>query len=323
MRVLVTGGAGFIASHVVDALVAAGHQVSVIDDLSSGKRENVNPKATFYELDVQDAAVADVVRRERPEALCHHAAQMDVRRSVADPVGDAKINLVGLLNLMEHARQHGLKRVLFSSSGGAIYGDQEVFPAAETHKTEPISPYGVAKLASERYLFFYSLTYAISYAALRYANVYGPRQNPHGEAGVVAIFAEKLLRGEQPVINGDGGQTRDYVYVGDLVRANLAALTSTFSGAVNLGTGVETDVNTILRHLRSLCGTQVPEQHGPAKPGEQRRSVIDCRLAERVFGWRPQKSLEDGLRETVAFFRARCGAKVQTSSSVHEPGPHS
>jgi UDP-glucose 4-epimerase len=310
MRVLVTGAAGFIASHVTDAFVAAGHQVSVIDDLSSGKRENLNPQAPFYHLDVQDPGVAEVMRRERPEVLCHHAAQMDVRRSVADPVFDAKVNLVGLLNLMEHGRANGLRRVLFSSTGGAIYGEQDVYPAPETHKTEPVSPYGVAKLASERYLFFYSVAYGISYAALRYANVYGPRQNPHGEAGVVAIFAEKLLRGEQPVINGDGTQTRDYVYVADLVRANLAALTSDFTGAVNLGTGIETDVNAIFHHLRTLCGSTAREQHGPEKPGEQRRSVIDNALAQRVFGWRPEVSLEDGLRETLAFFGARLANKA-------------
>jgi UDP-glucose 4-epimerase len=310
MSVLVTGGAGFIASHIVDALVAAGHQVSVIDDLSSGRRENLNPQAHFYQLDVQDAAVADVLRRERPEVLCHHAAQMDVRRSVADPVFDARVNLLGLLNLLEHGRQHGLKRVLFASTGGAIYGEQEAFPAPETHPLAPLSPYGVAKLASERYLFFYFMTYGISYAALRYANVYGPRQNPHGEAGVVAIFTEKLLRGEPPIINGDGTQTRDYVYVADLVRANLTALRSDFVGAVNLGTGIETDVNTLFRHLRTLCGSAAPEQHGPVKPGEQRRSVIDNTLAQRVLGWRPQMSLENGLRETVAFFRARVGTKA-------------
>jgi len=310
MRILISGGAGFIGSHVTDAFVAAGHHVSVIDDLSSGRRENLNPQATFYHLDVQDPGVAEVMRRERPEVLCHHAAQMDVRRSVADPVFDAKVNLVGLLNLMEHGRVNGLQRVLFASTGGAIYGEQDVYPAPETHKTEPISPYGVAKLATERYLFFYSVAYGISYAALRYANVYGPRQNPHGEAGVVAIFAEKLLRGEPPVINGDGKQTRDYVYVGDLVRANLAALTSDFTGAVNLGTGIETDVNAIFQHLRTLSGSTAPEQHGPAKPGEQRRSVIDNSLAQRVLGWRPEVSLQDGLRETLAFFRARLATKA-------------
>jgi UDP-glucose 4-epimerase len=303
MRILVTGGAGFIASHVADAFIAAGHDVSILDDLSSGRRENVNPKARFYELDVQDPRVEDILRRERPEVLCHHAAQMDVRRSVADPLFDARVNILGLINLMEHGRQHGLKRVLFSSTGGAIYGEQEAFPAPETHRAAPLSPYGVAKLASERYLFFYFVTYGIAYAALRYANVYGPRQNPHGEAGVVAIFCEKLLRGEQPVINGDGMQTRDYVYVGDLVRANLAALDSDFVGGVNLGTGIETDVNTIFRLLVRLCDSSAPERHGPAKPGEQRRSVIDNALAGRVLGWEPQVSLEGGLRQTVDFFR--------------------
>ena len=308
MRILVTGGAGFIGSHVVDTFVAAGHQVAVIDDLSSGRRENLNPQATFYQLDVQDAAVGDVFRRQQPEVLCHHAAQMDVRRSVADPVFDARVNLVGLLNLMEHGRRNGLRRVLFASTGGAIYGEQESFPAPETHKTEPLSPYGVAKLASERYLFFYSAAYGITYTALRYANVYGPRQNPHGEAGVIAIFTEKLLRGEQPVINGDGKQTRDYVYVADLVRANLAALTSDFVGALNLGTGVETDVNKLFDHLRRLCGSSVSERHGPAKAGEQQRSVIDSALAGRVVGWQPEVSLEEGLRRTVAFFRSRLNA---------------
>ena len=310
MRILVTGGAGFIASHLVEAFVAAGHQVSVLDDLSSGRRENLSAQATFYQLDVQDAAVGDVFRRERPEVLCHHAAQMDVRRSVADPVFDARVNLVGLLNLMEQGRQHGLRRVLFASTGGAIYGEQEVFPAPETHKTEPVSPYGVAKLASERYLFFYSVAYGISYTALRYANVYGARQNPHGEAGVIAIFTEKLLRGEQPVINGDGKQMRDYIHVADVVRANLAALTAEFSGALNLGTGIETDVNTLFDHLRRLCGSSAPEGHGPPKAGEQRRSVIDSALAGRVLDWRPQVGLEEGLRQTVAFFRSRLNAKA-------------
>jgi UDP-glucose 4-epimerase len=309
MRILVTGGAGFIGSHLVDAFVAAGHQVSVLDDLSSGRRENLNPRARFYQLDVQDPGVADVFARERPEVLCHHAAQMDVRRSVADPMFDARVNLVGLLNLLEQGRRHDLQRVLFASTGGAIYGEQESFPAPETHKTEPVSPYGVAKLASERYLFFYWVTYGISYAALRYANVYGPRQNPHGEAGVVAIFTEKLLRGEQPVINGDGRQQRDYIHVSDLVRANVAALTSDFVGALNLGTGVETDVNTLFHHLRTFCGSTASEQHGPAKPGEQRRSVIDSSLAQRVLGWQPQVSLEAGLQQTVTFFRKRLNAR--------------
>ncbi len=305
MKILVTGGAGFIASHVVDAYVAAGHDVVVVDDLSSGRHENLNPKARFVQLDVQDPAIGALFERERPEVLNHHAAQMDVRRSVADPVFDARVNLIGLLNLMEHGRRHGLRRVIFASTGGAIYGEQDTFPAPEGHPLAPLSPYGVAKLASERYLYFYSAAYGISYLACRYGNVYGPRQNPHGEAGVIAIFTEKLLRGELPVINGDGKQTRDYVYVGDLVRANVAALSSDHCGALNFGTGIESDVNTLFGHLVRLCGSAAPERHGPAKPGEQRRSVIDAAAAARVLGWRPEVSLEEGLRQTVAWFRER------------------
>ncbi|HVM95142.1 MAG TPA: NAD-dependent epimerase/dehydratase family protein [Candidatus Acidoferrales bacterium] len=305
MKILVTGGAGFIASHVTDAFIDAGHDVVVVDDLSSGKRENLNPQGKFYQLDIQDPKIAEVFRQERPEVLCHHAAQMDVRKSVADPVFDARVNLVGLLNLLENGRQNGLRRVLFSSTGGAIYGEQDVFPCPETHKTEPLSPYGIAKLASEKYMFFYRAQYGISYAALRYANVYGPRQNPHGEAGVVAIFTEKLLRGEQPTINGDGKQSRDYVFVGDLVRANVLALTSEYSGPLNLGTGIETNVNQLFAQLVKICNASASEQHGPAKAGEQMRSVIDSALAKRVLGWEPRVRLEDGLRQTVDFFRAR------------------
>ncbi|HVN87895.1 MAG TPA: NAD-dependent epimerase/dehydratase family protein [Candidatus Binatia bacterium] len=305
MKILVTGGAGFIASHIVDGYIAAGHEVVVIDDLSSGKRDNVNPKARFVQLDIQDPAVGEVFARERPEVLNHHAAQMDVRRSVADPVFDARVNLIGLLNLMEHGRRNGLRRVIFASSGGTVYGEQETFPAPETHPLAPVSPYGVAKLASERYLYYYATEYRIPYLACRYANVYGPRQNPHGEAGVIAIFTEKLLRGEQPIINGDGKQTRDYVFVADLVRANVAALASDYTGALNFGNGIETDVNTLYQHLVPLCGPPRPEQHGPAKPGEQRRSVVDASAAGRVLNWRPEVSLADGLRQTVEWFRAR------------------
>jgi UDP-glucose 4-epimerase len=308
MKILVTGGAGFIASHVADGFVAAGHDVIILDNLSSGVKANINPKAKFVQADVRDAELGKLFADERPEVLCHHAAQMSVRDSVADPVFDAGVNVVGFLNLLEHGRRNGLRKVLFASTGGALYGEQQTFPAAESHPTAPLSPYGIAKLASEHYLFFYNQTYGIDYVALRYANVYGPRQNPHGEAGVVAIFIERLLRGQQPVINGNGTQTRDYVFVRDVVAANLAALTAAYTGSINFGTGIETDVNQIFRTILRVGGFSAPEQHGPEKPGEQRRSVIDNGLAARTLGWRPSVTLEDGLRETVEFFRARAAS---------------
>jgi UDP-glucose 4-epimerase len=307
MKVLVTGGAGFIGSHVVDALVAAGHEVVVVDDLSTGRRENVHPKARFVELDVTDPRLVDLVRDERPAAVSHHAAQMDVRRSVADPLFDARTNILGTINLLEGARRANVRRVLFVSSGGAVYGEQEVFPAPESHPTNPVSPYGVSKRAGELYAFFYQAEYHIPFVALRYANVYGPRQDPHGEAGVVAIFTGRMLRGEPVTVNGDGRQTRDYVYVEDVARANLLALESRATGPFNIGTGIETDVNTLAQLLLAATGSRSPVRHGEAKPGEQRRSVVDVRRAAAELGWRPEVTLEDGLRRTVAWFRQRAG----------------
>jgi UDP-glucose 4-epimerase len=307
MKVLVTGGAGFIGSHVVDALVAAGHDVVVVDDLSTGRRENVHPKARLVELDVTDPRLVDLVRDERPAAVSHHAAQMDVRRSVADPLFDARTNILGTINLLEGARRANVRRVLFVSSGGAVYGEQEVFPAPESHPTNPVSPYGVSKRAGELYAFFYQAEYHIPFVALRYANVYGPRQDPHGEAGVVAIFTGRMLRGEPVTVNGDGCQTRDYVYVEDVARANLLALTSRATGPFNIGTGIETDVNTLARLLLAATGSRSPVRHGEAKPGEQRRSVVDPRRAAAELGWRPEVSLAEGLERTVAWFRERLG----------------
>src|SRR5437764_923576 len=294
--------------YVSDAFVAAGHQVSVIDDLSSGRRENVNPQARFHQVDVQDPTVADVFRTERPEVLCHHAAQMDVRRSVADPLFDARVNILGLLNLLEAARHAGVKRLVFVSSGGAVYGEQETFPAPETHPTNPVSPYGVSKRAGELYAFFFQAEYRLPFVALRYANVYGPRQDPHGEAGVVAIFTGRMLGDEPVVVNGDGRQTRDYVYVGDVARANLLALETRATGPFNIGTGVETDVNALASLLLAAAGSRSQVRHGPPKSGEQRRSVIDCRRAAELLGWRPEVSLAEGLGRTVAWFRERAGA---------------
>ena len=301
MSILVTGGAGFIGSTTVDALVNVdAGPIAVLDHLSSGKREQVNPKARFYQVNLCDAAaVKEVMARERPEIIYHFAAQMDVRRSVADPAFDAEVNLVGFLNLMEAGRQHGLRRCVLASTGGAIYGEQQAFPCDEDHPCHPLSPYGIAKLASEKYLFFYRAQYGIEYLALRYANVYGPRQDPHGEAGVVAIFCRRLL---------DGQQTRDYTYVGDVVRANLYALTAKAADlALNIGTGRETSVNALYASLAQAAGETRPAEHAPARPGEQLRSVISPRRAAAQLGWKPEVELADGLDQTLRYFRAGRG----------------
>ncbi len=306
MKILVSGGAGFIGSHVTDAYVAAGHEVVVVDDLSTGYERNLNPGARFARIDIRDrAAVNELIGRERPQVLNHHAAQMDVRRSVADPVFDAEVNLIGLLNLLEAGRQHGLRHVIFASSGGTVYGENQRVPAREGDPTEPVSPYGIAKLSTEHYLYFYAHMYGIRYVALRYGNVYGPRQDPHGEAGVVAIFIGLLLQNQQPTINGPGTQTRDYVFVGDVARASLLALEGDFRGPINIGTGIETDVNRLFALLCAATGVHKPEQHGPAKPGEQSRSALDPSRAGEVLDWRPAVPLADGLARTVEFFRKK------------------
>lgn len=305
MKILITGGAGFIASHITDAYIAAGHDVAVIDDLSGGRRENVHTRASFYQMDIRDPAIKTIFVRHRFDAVSHHAAQMDVRRSVADPAFDASVNVLGGLNVLEAAREHGVRKIIFASTGGAIYGEQDYFPADEEHPTRPLSPYGITKLTTEKYLFYYKAVNGIDGVILRYANVYGPRQNPHGEAGVVAIFASKLLRGEQAIINGEGKQTRDYTFVADVVQANLHALTFQGSEIFNVGTGVEHDVNTVFQHLARVLRPEARELHGPAKPGEQLRSVITSEKMYRTFGWRPMTSMEEGLRMTAEWFRTQ------------------
>jgi UDP-glucose 4-epimerase len=305
LNILVTGGAGFIGSHVVDAFIQQGHRVVVVDDLSSGTKENVNPAASFVLLDIRNAELERVFQRERFDIVCHHAAQMDVRRSVSEPQFDASVNVLGGLNVFENARKHGVKKILFASTGGAIYGEQDYFPADEFHPLRPLSPYGITKLCTEKYLFYYKEIHGIDFVVLRYANVYGPRQNPLGEAGVVAIFASKLIRKERPVINGDGKQTRDYTYVGDVVKANVAALGYQGSNIFNVGTGTEHDVNFLFEHLRAVLNPACPEQHGPAKLGEQQRSVISSAKIERELGWRPSIVLKDGLRLTAEYFKSR------------------
>jgi UDP-glucose 4-epimerase len=303
MKIVVTGGAGFIASHIADAYINRGHEVCVIDDLSTGQKRNLNPSAKIYTVDIADPKAAKLIAEIKPDVLNHHAAQMDVRRSVADPSFDARINIIGFINLLEACKDAGVKRVIFSSSGGAVYGDREPIPATEEHETLPLSPYGVSKLTGELYLGYYHMAFGLPYVALRYANVYGPRQSTLGEAGVVAIFISQLLAGKSPVINGDGKQTRDYVFVGDIVRANVAALDANYTGAVNIGTGKETDVVTVCKLLREDVGSPVEAVHGPAKLGEQRRSCLETALARKVLGWRPEVGLKEGLAQTIAYYR--------------------
>ena len=304
MRVLLTGGAGFIGSNVAERLVARGHEIIVVDDLSSGKRENVPEGASFCEKDIRSGC-EEVFRDFGPEVLCHQAAQMDVRRSVLEPDFDADVNVLATVRLLQNCVKYGVGRVVFASSGGAIYGDQNGFPAAEDHPQYPVSPYGVSKLAGERYLHFYHVQYGVSYAALRYANVYGPRQDPHGEAGVVAIFSANLAAQRISTINGTGEQTRDYVYVGDVAHANVLAVEGDPpSGAYNVGTAVETSVNELYGLLHDLSGQDLPARYGPAKPGEQLRSSVDPARASRVFGWRPEVQLVAGLKETLRYFEA-------------------
>ncbi len=305
MTILVTGGAGFIGSHVADALLDEGHEVHVLDDLSTGRRWKVPEAAPLFERDIRSAGAAALLAEHQYDCLVHHAAQMNVRKSVEDPSFDADVNIRGLINLMETGLDHGLQKVIFASTGGAIYGEPEYTPQDEDHSLQPVSPYGVAKLASEKYLHYYQTQYDLDAVSLRYANIYGPRQNPHGEAGVVAIFTKEMLGDGQPVINGPGEQTRDYVYVGDVVQANLAALEYDGSGVFNVGTGRETSVNELFRMIRAETGADVEETHGPAKPGEQQRSVLGYENAERVLGWAPQVSIEDGLARTVDWFRKR------------------
>lgn len=359
-KIFVTGGAGFIGSHVVDKFLEAGHWVAVVDDFSTGRRENLNPRAKFYEVSITDRQkLAEVFEKEKPEIVCHQAAQVSVRNSVADPVFDAQNNIIGTINLLQSACQHGIKKFIFASTGGAIYGDTDKVPTPEEHPERPVCPYGISKLAAEKYIQFYGQQFKLPCVILRYANVYGPRQDPHGEAGVVAIFAGNLFHDRECVINGDGKQTRDFVYVGDVAAANLKALEysgchseaanrhpeltnrhSEFSSeskgkilkqvqddaialvqddaiasvqddrqavVFNIGTGKQTDINTLYQIMaeayRELSGKDLlPAQHGPAKPGEQKRSCVDISRAQKELGWKPKMGLGEGLEKTLKFF---------------------
>ncbi|MHB1688615.1 MAG: NAD-dependent epimerase/dehydratase family protein [Ignavibacteriaceae bacterium] len=303
MKILVTGGAGFIASQVSDAFVSEGNEVFVVDNLSTGFEKNINSNVKFIKADICDKSLIDLFEKEKFDVVNHHAAQMDVRRSVADPAFDANTNIIGTINLLQSSVKTGVKKFMFASTGGAVYGEQKYFPADEDHLTFPLSPYGISKLAVEKYLYFYHVQYHLNYSILRYANIYGPRQNPFGEAGVVAIFTSKLLKGEQPIINGSGKQTRDYVFVGDVVKANLLALKDEVSDVYNVGTSKETDVNELFNMLNKIIGNGQVEKHGPSAPGEQMRSVITSDKLFKKFNWRPSTPLREGLQKTVEYFK--------------------
>ncbi|MBU1880795.1 MAG: NAD-dependent epimerase/dehydratase family protein [bacterium] len=307
MKILVTGGAGFIGSHVVGLFLENGHEVVVMDNLTTGFRENVPAGVKLIEMDITDPKVDQVFAEEKFDVISHHAAQIDVRISVNDPLFDARQNILGSINILEAAVKHHVKKVQFSSTGGALYGEQDYFPADEEHPVRPLSPYGIAKFTVERYLFYYHQIHGLNYVAMRYANVYGPRQNPHGEAGVVAIFCDRLITGKEAVINGDGKQTRDYVYVGDVARASLLTLEPELNCSLNIGTSIENDVNMIYRTLNEAGGFGAEEKHAPAKKGEQMRSVIAWKKAHDLVGWEPAMKFADGLKITLDYFQKKHG----------------
>lgn len=304
-KILVTGGAGFIGSHVVDLFVSKGYEVVVVDNLSTGQTSNLNPAARFYQMDIRDSRIREVFEQESPDFISHHAAQRDVRRSVVEPLLDAEINILGSINLIECARAFNVRHFLYISTGGAVYGEPERLPCDETHPINPICQYGASKHTVEHYLYMYLVNYGLNYTVLRYPNVFGPRQDPHGEAGVVAIFTGKMLAGEPVTINGDGEQTRDFVYVGDCAHANHLALTVDHQpGIYNLGWGRPTSINEIFTGLAKATNYGQSAVFGPAKLGETRHIYLDASKAKRELGWAPRISLEEGLRQTVEYFKA-------------------
>ena len=305
MKILVTGGAGFIGSHLVDALIERGDEVVVVDNLSTGCRENVNPQTELYELSVGDLGLADIFERERPDIVSHHAAQIDLRRSVAEPLFDAQENILGSLNVIVNSVRYGVRNFIYASSGGAVYGEPQYLPVDENHPINPTSQYGVSKHTVEHYLHSYALQYGLNYVVLRYPNVYGPRQNPLGEAGVVAIFARQMLGGERPTIFGSGDKTRDYTHVSDVVSANLLAIEQGKNAICNIGTGVETSDQEIFDALAAALGYDSAPLYTSVRPGEIQRICLDWSKAERELGWRPQLPLNEGIVKTVAYFKAQ------------------
>lgn len=301
-KILVTGGAGFIGSHLVDKLIALKYKVVVIDDLSSGKKENVNKEAKFYKIDITNRKIASIFKKENFDYVFHLAAQKNLRKSVDDPVYDAQINILGSLNLLENCVKYKIKKFIFASTGGAIYGEAKTIPTPEGYPEQPTSPYGIAKLAVDKYLYFYHLVHKLPFISLRLANVYGPRQDPEGEAGVVAIFIDRILKNKQPIINGDGRQTRDYVYVNDVVESAMLALKRNQIGYYNIGTAEETSVNQLFGKIVKISQKKIKEVHGPAKQGEQQRSCLDYQKSKKELGWKPTILLNRGLKLTYFWF---------------------
>jgi UDP-glucose 4-epimerase len=303
MNILVTGGAGFIGSQIADAYINEGHNVIIVDNMSTGVKEYINHKAKFYKIDVRDENLSRIFKENKIDVVNHHAAQIDLRKSVEEPKFDIEVNVIGSVNLLQNAKEHGVKKFIFASTGGAIYGEHDYYPADEEHPTRPYAPYGINKLSVEKYLFYYNHVYGMNYCILRYSNVYGPRQNSHGECGVIAIFTDKILHGTEPLINGDGEQTRDYVYVGDVVKANVLALKTTGPKTYNVATSEETSVNYIFNKLNQFAETSFNENHGHEKKGEQRRSVLSYEKINKELGWEPKVHIEEGIKKTVEFFK--------------------
>ena len=310
MKLLVTGGAGFIGSHIVDAAVAAGHDVAVVDDLSTGNREWVNTSARFYQADIRDARLDDILAVERPEVVCHQAARANVRESLDKPILYADVNILGSLQLLECCRRYGVRKVVYASTGGAVYGEPQSLPVGEEHPVNPLDPYGASKHHVEHYLYLYRHNFGIDFTILRYPNVYGPRQDPSGEAGVVSIFALKMLQKDRPVVNGDGHQLRDFMYIADVVQANLKAFESGSRGVYNLGWGCGVSVNQIYDLLSHLTGFQGDKSHGPAKQGEVSKIYLDASRARQDLNWSPIVGLEEGLRRTVEFLHEQVCLKA-------------
>ena len=303
LKVLITGGAGFIGSHITDLLIKKNYQVVIVDNLSTGKKENLNPQATFYEGDICDFSFLEkIFKKEKPNIVNHHAAQINVRTSLDNPQFDAEVNIKGSLNLLELSKKYSIQKFIFVSTGGAIYGDTEKRPTPENHLPKPVSPYGIAKLTVEHYLHYYNVVWGLNYIALRYSNVYGPRQNPHGEAGVVSIFLEKIKNNEECLINGTGEQTRDYVFVEDVARANLQAIKSGKTGCFNVGTSIETSVNKLFEVISNNLTKQVKSQHREGPKGEQKTSCLSYKSIQENLDWEPKTDINTGIKKTIDFF---------------------